>query len=520
MEHHTSMKKFLAFFVFLILGSMQLLAGQSLPSQFSVPSAKQKAAQATAASANATTKTRSAHSHAHTAVNPPVNPPVNPVGFLSATQIPAGGGSLWSATSADFNNDGKMDIAAPVEISAGTYGVAIILNNGSGSFQPAQILANPNGVYGDQILVGDVNGDGNQDLIVVHSTAPSTFEVWLGEGNGSFNVGTHFLNSISPNYPLAGVLTDLKGNGSLDLLFIDTQTPANVWTITNNGHGAFASSNTPIVLSGGQLGEVVFADFNGDGILDFAADDASSSGQTVVFLGQSGGTFAAGTPLSNPNQADGICNNAAGVLNNADGKPDLVSVNCGSGIAPGSLTVYVNNGDGTFPAGVVYFPATEATDKTTVSIGPLALTIADVNGDGKNDVVSSNNYGGDLTVLLGNGDGTLNVPNVGYATGGAPSTSALVADFNGDGFQDIVVPDKEFSFVYLQGYGDGTFRSAMDFYSPVPDNKFANGDVIASGDFNGDGYPDFVVGNCCDKETGITVFLSNPDGSLKAGTNY
>ncbi len=509
------MKKFLASLVFLSLASIQLFAGQS-PSQFSVHSARQIAAQA-AAQPNATAK-HSAKMHAYTAGNPPVNP----VGFLTATQLPASGLAQWSAVAADFNNDGKMDFAAPVETGTGTYGVAIVLNNGGGSFQAAQIIPNPNGVDGDQILVGDVNGDGNQDIIVVHSTAPSTFEVWLGNGNGTFNVGTHFLNSIGPNYPLAGVLTELKGNGALDLLFIDTQSPANVWTITNNGQGVFTPSATHLTLPGGQLSDVVFADFNGDGILDFAANDLSLSGQTAIFLGQSNGTYVEGSPLTNPNQSSGICNNAAGVLNNAgNGNPDLVSVNCGGGgVAPGSLTVYVNSGTGTFPTGVVYYPATELTDNTDVSVGPLAVTIADVNGDGKNDIVSSNNYGGDVTILLGNGDGTVNVPNVGYSTGGSPSTSALVADFNGDGFADIIVPDKEFSFVYLQGYGDGTFRSAIDYYSPVSDNKFADGEIIATGDFNGDGYPDFVVGNCCDNSVGITVFLSNPDGSLQPGKNY
>jgi hypothetical protein len=512
------MKKFLAAIVFLSLASIQLLAGTSPSSQFSLH--RQIAAQP-AAAPSATAKMHSAKMHAYTAGNPPVNP----ISFLTATQIPALGLSGWSATSAVFTSSGRTDFAAPVQTGTGTYGVAVAVNNGGGSFT-VTVWGNPNGTLGDQILVGDVNGDGNQDIIVVHSTAPSTFEVWLGNGDGTFGTGTppqpsHTLHTIGPNYPLAGVLWDLEGNGNLDLLFIDTHSPANVWTITNNG-GVFTPSTPPSVpLPGGQLSDVVFADFNGDGILDFAANDLSTGGETAIFLGQSNGSYVESTPLYNPNQSGGICNNAAGVLNNAgNGNPDLVSVNCGGGVVPGSLTIYVNNGNGTFPNGVVYYPATELTDNTEVSLGPLAVTIADVTGNGKNDIVSSNNYAGDVTVLLGNGDGTVNVPDVGYSTGGSPSTSALVADFNGDGFADIIVPDKEFSFVYLQGYGDGTFRSPMDYYSPVPDNLFADGEVIATGDFNGDGYPDFVVGNCCDRQTGVTVYLSNPDGSLQPGKNY
>lgn len=507
------MKKFLATVVFFSLASIQLFAGTSPSSQFSLH-ARQISAQASAAS-SATTKMHSTRMHAFTAGTPPVDP----VGFLTATQLSASGLAQWSAVAADFNNDNKMDFAAPIETAPGVFGVAVMLNTGGGSFQQT-IISNTKGVDGDQILVGDVNNDGNQDIIVVHSTAPSTFEVWLGDGAGNFNVGTHFLNPISSYYPLAGVLDYSKGNGYPSLVFLDTQSPAHVWSITNNS-GTFGPVSAPVNLSGGELSDVVFADFNGDGILDFAANDLSLSGQTAIFTGQLNGTFVESAGLTNPNQSSGICNNAAGVLNNAgNGNYDLVSVNCGIGGGPGSLTVYINSGTGTFPTGVVYYPATELGNNTEVSVGPLAVTIADVNGDGKNDIVSSNNYGGDISILLGNGDGTLSVPDVGYSTGGSPSTSALVADFNGDGFADIVIPDKEFSFVYLQGYGDGTFRAPMDFYSPVPDNLSGYAEVIATGDFNNDGYADFVVGNCCDHQMGVTVFLSNPDGSLSKGTNY
>jgi hypothetical protein len=557
MECGTFMKKLLTMSVFLLLWSMQVFGSQSKLSQFSTLTPKQKAAlqarlAAHAQAANATMPGRPALAHASFAApnagpnaagtnaagttsftrshayTRPSNPPVNPVGFVSATQIPAGGLTEWSAVEADFNGDGKPDIAAPVQIGTASYAVSVVLNAGSGTFQPAQLTSNPNGVEGDQILVGDFNGDGIQDLIVVHAKSPATFEVWLGNGNGTFNVQNNTLTTITSNYVVGGVVTGPDANGNLDLLFVDDQSPANVWTLLGNGNGTFQTP-TSVTVSGNQLSNVVFADFNGDGILDFAAAFPGSNGinvtyQNVVYLGQAGGGYQAPVLLTNPDGVYDICNNSAGDLN-GDGKPEIVSTNCYISGPAGNLTIYLNNGNGTFQPGVYYSAGTESLDNTVANISPLAVTIADVNGDGKNDIVSSNHDGSDVTILLGNGDGTVNVPMVGYSTGGFPKTSALVADFNGDGFVDIIVPDYEFSFAFLPGYGDGTFRSALDFFAPVPGGYDAGATTIASGDFNGDGYPDFVIGNYgynpnTPSGIGITVFLSNPDGSLQPGVNY
>lgn len=125
---------------------------------------------------------------------------------------------------------------------------------------------------------------------------------------------------------------------------------------------------------------------------------------------------------------------------------------------------------------------------------------------------------------MGNGTGAVEDPSVGYVLGGSPHTPAVVADFNRDGKNDAIVPDESFNFAYLQGYGDGSFRSAINYYAQP--TQVGNGLLfsvgIASGDFNGDGIPDFVIGNAKTGGhiAGITVFLSNKDGSLQPGVNY
>jgi hypothetical protein len=448
-----------------------------------------------------------------------VNPPTGKIGFVSATQIPAGGGTYRTALAGDFNGDGKKDVVTIVEnyvSSIWTYSISTVLSNGDGTFQAPVLTPIAGDDSNAQIVVGDLNGDKKDDIIVAHQNGnggciSSCFDVLLSNGDGTFTPGTNY--SITSNYLAGGTLADVNGDGKLDVVVVDQNSPGNVWTLLGNGDGTFQSP-TSVALSGQMGNNVIFADFNGDGLLD-VADTDSSSRQVTVYLATSATTYASGVAYTTPDAVYNQCNMTAGDLT-GDGKPEIVTANCNSD----DISVYVNNGDGTFQTAVYYNGALNATGGTVADVYPEAVTIADVNGDGKADIISSNDDSSDVTILLGNGDGTVRVPTIGYAVAGYPRSPAIVADFNGDGFADILVPDDEFSFVYLKGYGDGTFRSALNYYSPISDNGYAYGIGIATGDFNGDGIPDFVIGNCCDNTVGITVFLSRPDGSMQTGVNY
>jgi FG-GAP-like repeat len=538
------MKKRLQFCFLLALLASQAFAAQQQPSQFSVKTPKQKAAlqaklNASAQSRAAAMPGRTPFSQVYSAligdakrqssrVRPHTgNPPLSNIGFAAATQIPAGGGASFAALGADFNGDGKQDVGTLVGVnyntvtSLWTFAISVVLSNGNGTFQAAQLTPNPNGTWDDEILSADLNGDGKQDLVVVHTPSPSTFDVFLGNGDGTFALANPSPIPLSSSNLIAGVLSDVSGDGKIDLVVIDDQSPANLSVLLGNGDGTFQSASAA-ALTGGNLSNIAFADFNGDGKIDFAATDSNSNSQTVVYLAQSNGTYLAGAPLVTAEHVYGACSTAAGDLN-GDGKPEIVTANCGSNLE--ELIVYLNNGDGTFQSGSYYAPAENSAAGTDADLYPVAVTIADVNGDGKNDIVCSNYTSSDVTILLGNGDGTVRVPNVGYSTGGNAGYPAVVADFNGDGLADIIIPDENYSLVYLQGYGDGSFRAANDYYAPIFDDYGANSTAIASGDFNGDGYPDFVVGNSGYNQygvstIGITVFLSRSDGTLAPGVNY
>jgi hypothetical protein len=188
---------------------------------------------------------------------------------------------------------------------------------------------------------------------------------------------------------------------------------------------------------------------------------------------------------------------------NGDGKPDLLVASGGNN----RVGVLLGKGDGTFQPVVIYEPG---------GISAHSVAVADVNGDGKPDLLvanscdtSSNCAHGSVGVLLGNGDGTFQ-PAVTYDPGGTGAWSIKVADVNGDGKPDLVVA-LYFSHRVgvLLGNGDSTFQAATTYDSGgiVPMS-------VAVADLNGDRRPDVAVSNFCGSSTAclpgaVGVLLNN-----------
>lgn len=481
---------------------------------------RQVAKNAKASSANAQPSTRPSGQPCAQRFHPgTMNTPLGKLGLLSAQQIPVGGGVYNSGVSlgGDFNGDGKEDLVTQVENnrdSCPNYSISVVLSNGDGTFQTPVLTAIPDNDSCAQIAVGDLNGDGKDDILVVHqsscSDGTSNIDVLISNGDGSFTQGANY--PITNTNLAGGVLADVSSDGKRDIVVVDQAVPANVWTLLGNGNGTFQTP-TSVALSGTSGNGDVFSDLNGDGLLDIAEMD-SDTNELTIYLATSATTYASAVSYPTSDTVEDACSLSAGDLT-GDGKPEVVNANCNDN----TLTVYVNNGDGTFQTGVYYAAGLSAPSGTTADLYPEAVTIADMNGDGKADIISSNDNSADVTILLGNGDGTVTVPSIGYAVGGYPYQPAIVGDFNGDGNVDLVVADLEFSLVFLKGYGDGSFRSSLDYFAPIASDN-PSGVTVATGDFNGDGNPDFVLGNCCASQGGITVFLSRADGSLQPGVNY
>jgi hypothetical protein len=194
---------------------------------------------------------------------------------------------------------------------------------------------------------------------------------------------------------------------------------------------------------------------------------------------------------------------AAADLNN-DGILDLVVADYGNLSQP-NVSVFLGKGDGTF----------QVPNTFQAGSRPVAIAIGDFNLDGKPDLAVSNYTDSNVSILLGNGDGAFRTA-VNYNTGGF-SFGIAVGDFNADGFPDLAVAcyNAGNNVVILLGQGNGTFSTAVGYGSNVT-SSLPTG--LAIGDFNGDGKSDVAV---VDNDTGkLGVLLGNGNGTLQSEVTY
>lgn len=215
---------------------------------------------------------------------------------------------------------------------------------------------------------------------------------------------------------------------------------------------------------------VAFADLNGDGKLDMIGTTLQDHLPALaVSLGNGGASFQ--PPVIYPTGAP-VAQAVAVADLNGDHKPDIVTITA----INGAVVVFLGNGDGTFQA-----PKIVANSGNSSPVG--ALAVADLNGDGKPDLVFiTGDQPPALHVALGVGDGTFTTP-VTYPV--AASDSVAIGDVNGDGIPDIVTD----GITILFGDGKGAFPNRRDYAAPIGND---GNDVILT-DFDGDGITDIVV---------------------------
>lgn len=370
----------------------------------------------------------------------------------------------------DVNGDGLSDI-----VGFGDTGVFVSLSRPDGTFSPL-LPARPNFAYNagnwrvdkHVRLLGDVNGDGRSDIVGFGDDGVYTA---LGKADGTFATERLVVRNFAYN---AGgwrvdkhprLLGDVNGDGLLDIVGFGG---GGVYTALGLSDGSFSDPHGAITKGvfgyGSNAGNWrvdrhvrLLGDVNGDGRVDIVGFGDRG---VYVALGKTDGTFYATGKLVIRN----LAYSAGGwrvdrhprLLGdiNGDGRADIV------GFGGGGVFIALGQADGTFTAPVVrlkdfaYNAGGWRTEKHV-------RTLADVNGDGRMDIVA---FGGSYTfVSLGMADGTLSMPikaekNFAYASGGwrVEKHLRIVKDVNGDGRGDVVGFGTRGTFV-AEGESDGMF---------------------------------------------------------------
>jgi FG-GAP-like repeat/Abnormal spindle-like microcephaly-assoc'd, ASPM-SPD-2-Hydin len=424
------------------------------------------------------------------------------IGQMYATGI--SGGSPDAIIANDFNGDGRQDLAI---VNPADNDVTIMLGNGdadctfSSSTPSSPVETGP-----VTVATGDFNGDGKLDAAVVSATE-GTVSILLGSGNGTFQTPVSYSLGTTPN-PQGIAVGNLNNDACPDLAVVDEGTnTVSVLLNVCNGTGAFAPA-VPYMVGNFPL-SVAIADYNGDGLPDLAV--ANSGDDTVsILLNTGNGVFGTAKTYAAGEYPTSVV--AANVFNHSNGILDLAVANK----VGNAISVLEGNGDGSFQTNVPYSAATTS----VTNPGPVAVTVADFNGDGLLDLAAADSSSNTVSILLNNASnpGTFGTATT-FPTGVTP-VSIASGDLNGDGIIDLAAGNSSAtidSVSTLFGNGDGTFQTHLEHATGFNPANGAIAEGIALADFTGMGGPLDLAAVDYSFNT-LSVFLNAPVVAISPAT--
>jgi hypothetical protein len=330
------------------------------------------------------------------------------------------GTNPYQVAVADLNGDGHLDVLVP---NAGSNNVTVLFGDGLGGFTPAAASPIAVGTTPRDVVVGDIDGDGDIDFLVANSGS-NNVSVFRNSGAGVFTPTAGSPIAVGLNDRDIAV-ADLNGDGRLD--FVTANASINTLSVMlGDGSGGFAAAAGSPVASGGSVPfNLTLNDFDGDHDVDIAVTNAGSN-NVVVLLNNGSAAFTptAGSPIGVGSIPRGI---ASGDLD-GDGDRDLVVVNSSSN----NLSILLNDGHAAFTA---------AAGSPVASGGsvPFDVTLADVDGDRDLDIAVTNASSNNVQVLLNDGSAGFTTPTgAPFLTGGNSPRAVAAADFDEDGDLDLM----------------------------------------------------------------------------------
>jgi hypothetical protein len=326
------------------------------------------------------------------------------INFSSASYYGVGQQPL-SVTSADFNNDGKLDLAVANNFP---MSVSVLIGTGTGSFSTASNYSSlASNAF--SIISKDFNSDGNADLAVANF-ASDDVSIFLGTGTGSFITAVKY---PAGDAPWSITSADFNSDGKVDLAVANSNSNS-VSVLMGTGTGSFSPAVNFGV--GTNPRSVIAVDFNGDGKYDIGTANYGSSSISKL-IGTGTGSFMAAINYAvgaNPHSLTSADFNGDAML-------DVATVHYNSS----SLSVLMGTSTGSFVINASY----------AIGANPNTVTTADFNGDGKSDLLTANWGSNTVSVLKGIGTGSFS-PALNFGVNVSPN-EATTGDFNGDGKTDI-----------------------------------------------------------------------------------